>query len=149
MRNRQLEAVRVIVATALVAFMLVASAQNVGALRQTSYDLPQTVLDREVLTLFFGAIDAVQRPCSASLTDSLASERALAACAAFDAGNLDLERRRAQLAFESNFDGTPHTWVTPWQEAEGFGNVRRVALAGQEYFLAIDDGLAYVIRFLE
>ena len=42
-----------------------------------------------------------------------------------------------------------HTWLTPWQQVDGFGSVRRVALAGQEYFLAIDDGLAYVIRFVE
>lgn len=149
MRNRQLEAVRVIVATVLVAFMLAATAQNVGALRQTSYDLPQTDLDREVLTLFFGAIDAVQGPCSASMTASLAAESALAACATFSTYGLGLSRQSAQLAFDANFQGTPHTWLTPWQQAEGFGSVRRVALAGQEYFLAIDDGLAYVIRFLE
>ena len=149
MHNRQLEATRTVVATTLAALLLVASAQNVGSLRQASYDLPQTALDGEVLTLFFGALDAVQGPCSATLTESLAAENALAACATFRASNLDTRRSLAELAFQTNRTGTPHTWLTPWQQVDGFGSVRRFALAGQEYFLAIDDGLAYVIRFVE
>lgn len=40
MRDRQLEAVRFIVATTLVAFMLVASTQNVGTFRVTNYAYP-------------------------------------------------------------------------------------------------------------
>ena len=149
MQNSQLDAASVIVATALAALLLIASAQNVGSLRQSSYDLPQTPLDSEVLTLFFGAIEAVQGPCAPSLTESLAAERALAACATFGGSGLDTRRTLAELAFETNRTGTSHTWQTPWQQVDGFGSVRRVALAGQEYFLAIDDGLAYVIRFLE
>ena len=149
MGNCQLRALQIVVATTLVSLLAMASAQSVGSLRQASYDLPQTTLDSEVLTLFFGAIEAVQGPCSATLTESLSTERALAACATFRTSNLDTRRTLAELAFETNYSGTPHTWLTPWQQVDGFGSVRRVTLAGQEYFLAIDDGLAYVIRFLE
>ena len=149
MQLHDAQASRVFVVTAVTALLLFASAQNVGSLRQASYELPQMALDTEVLTLFFGAINAVQGPCSATLSASLASERALAACATFSPLSLDLSRQSAQLAFEANFQGTPHRWLTPWQQADGFGSVRRVALAGHEYFLAIDDGLAYVIRFLK
>ena len=102
-----------------------------------------------MLTLYFGAIDAVQGPCGTSLTASLAAESALAACANFGTYGLDPTRQSAQLAFEANFQGTPHIWLTRWQQADGFGSVRCVARAGHESCLAIDDGLAYVIRFLE
>lgn len=59
-----------------------------------------------MLTLFFGAIDAVQGSCSASMTASLAAESALAACATFSTYGLDLSRQSARLAFEANFRGT-------------------------------------------
>jgi hypothetical protein len=50
-RNRKPEAARPIGAFLLTTLLLGVSAQNVGSLRQASFDLPQTDLDREVLTL--------------------------------------------------------------------------------------------------
>ena len=88
------------------ALMTGAIAQDVGSLQGSSFDLPQTDLDREVLTLCFGAIDAVHSERSSGLQQSLEAERALAACATFSSFSIDLARQLTQIAFGGNFDGT-------------------------------------------
>ena len=140
---------------AILAFALIVGSvgfgQNVGALRTSPYALPQNDVDREVVTLFFGAFGGVQRSCSDSLEASLEDEGALAACATFDPGFYEpaMLRQLAELAFDGNFDGRDSRWLSPWQEAEGFGSVRQVEMGGHEYVLALDDTDAFVIRFLE
>lgn len=120
-------------------------AQNVGGLRQSSWDLPVTAADNTVVSEFFGAISAVQTVCSESLRASLAAERALAACARLgDYFDAELGRSMTELKLRSL-----GAWTTPWQENADFGTVRQLSSGGATYFLAIDAaaGLAYVIRF--
>jgi hypothetical protein len=149
MRNRQLEAARVIVATALAALLLLASAQNVGVLRSTSFALPQTDLDRKVINEFFGPVNAVQVGCPASLDSSLAAENALGACGTFSGRTVDQARSHASNMFENAFRRVADLWLTPWQEVDGFGSMRRARIEGVEYVLAVDTMRLYVIRFLE
>lgn len=122
-----------------------AAAQNVGGLRQASWDLPVTASDNVVVSEFFGALQAVQSICPESLRVSLAAEQALAACARLGQYFMaDLGRSMVEMAFITN-----GSWASPWQENQDFGTVRRLAHQGAEYFLAINEanGLAYVIRF--
>jgi len=128
----------------------VAVGQHAVALQTLSYALPQNNVDREVITLFFGALGGVQGTCSESLEASLEAEGALAACATFDPGFYEpaILRQMAELAFDGNFDGRDSRWLSPWQEAEGFGSIGRVEMGGHEYVLALDETDAYVIRFL-
>lgn len=129
----------------------VAFGQNVGALRTSRFALPQNDVDREVITLFFGAFGGVQGDCSESLEASLEAEGALAACATFDPGFYEpaMLRQLAELAFDGNFGGRDSRWLSPWQAAEGFGSIRRVEMGEFEYVLALDETDASVIRFLE
>ena len=62
----RLRSARSVVATALAAVVLASSAHDYGSLHQATYDLPQTALDGEVLTLYFGAIDASPPPATGS-----------------------------------------------------------------------------------
>lgn len=140
----KLRAISVLV-TAAVLFGAVL-AQGVGSLRTTSWDLPRTETDNTVVSAFFGALQAVQTSCPQSLQDSLAAERAYAACAKLgDYLSGELGRTMVEVEFLT----TPGTWVSPWQEDPGFGVLRRLSFGGVEYYLAINEvaGLAYAIRF--
>lgn len=119
--------------------------QNVGGLRQSSWDLPVTPADTTVVSEFFGALSAVQTACSESLRSSLAAERALAACARLGEYFMgEIGRSMVEMTFIS-----VGSWVSPWQENADFGTVRQLSYQGSTYFLAINEaaGLAYVIRF--
>lgn len=133
------------VSLVVLAVTLSAAAQGVGTLRQSSWDLPKTDVDNVVVSEFFGALSAVQTACPQSLQDSLAAERALAACARLGAYfNGEVARAMAEMAFLSS-----GSWLSPWQEDPGFGVVRRLTYEGVEYYVAMNEaaGFAYVIRF--
>lgn len=137
--------VRTIVSVVIVTATLTVAAQGVGSLRGSSWDLPKTEADNTVVSEYFGALSAVQTTCPQTLQNSLAAERALAACARLgDYFDGEMARSMAELAFLSK-----GSWVSPWQEDPGFGVVRRLTYGGAEYYLAMNEatGLAYVIRF--
>lgn len=126
------------------------SAQNVGALRASPYDLPANDIDREVLNVFFGDLGAVQTACAESLTASLAEEIALAACATFRPSSLS--QRVVDTAFMMATDVEKiASFETPWSENADFGIVRWLRYRDQRYVLTLDlqAGVARVVRFLE
>lgn len=138
---------RLVASYAVLAVLGLVAAQNVGGLRQASWDLPKTSADNTIVSEFFGALSAVQTMCPESLRASLAAERALAACARLgDYFMAELGRSMVEMTFISM-----GSWASPWQENRDFGTVRRLNYQGSEYFLAIDErsGLAYVVRFEE
>lgn len=136
---------RIIGAAFLFLVIGLAGAQSVGGLRGTTWDLPRTDVDNTVISRYFGALQAVQTSCPQSLQDSLAAERAYAACARLGEFFMgDMARSLVEIEFISTGQ-----WVSPWQEDPGFGVLRRLTLNGVEFFLAMNEstGLAYVIRF--
>ncbi len=136
---------RLVASYAVLAVLGLVAAQNVGGLRQASWDLPKTSADNTIVSEFFGALSAVQTMCPESLRASLAAERALAACARLgDYFMAELGRSMVEMTFISM-----GSWASPWQENNDFGTVRQLNYQGSEYFLAINEAadLAYVIRF--
>lgn len=132
----------------LLAVTATAWGQNVGALRSATWELPQTDADRRVINGIFGGLNAVQVECPASLRESLAAERAYAACAEYQPGSLaEFDRGDA----ERGVIGLGDVWQSPWQENSEFGVVRTLALGGATYYVALDrpNALVFVIRFAE
>lgn len=125
------------------------------SLRQQSTDLPQTDTDRAVVNIFFGAVSAVQAPCSADLKTSLKAERASAACASYEntfyAELGDTLRQLVDSQFlEATYSSTAQ-WLSPWQSNDDFGTIRQLEYEGTVYYLALnnDEGSAHVIKFSE
>lgn len=120
-------------------------AQNVAALRQSTWDLPVTDTDNTVVGEFFGALGSVQILCPEQMRASLRTEDALAACGSLGQYfNAEIGRSTAEMVFHVR-----GTWTSPWQANADFGTVRRLMYQGVEYFLAINEqsGTAFVIRF--
>lgn len=136
---------RTILLTGMIALLGLGLAQSVGSLRASSWDLPKTDVDNTVVSSFFGALQAVQTACPQSLQDSLAAERALAACARLgDYFSGEVARAMVEMEFISS-----GRWVTSWQEDSGFGVVRQLSFNGSLFFVAMNEAtrLAYVVRF--
>lgn len=123
-------------------------AQNVGALRSATWELPRTDADVRVINEVFTGVSAVQTECPEGLRESLAEERAYAACGRYEArGGAQVGR----MLVDANVSILGRVWQSAWQENSEFGTVRTLAYGGATYYVALDDsgGLVYVIRFEE
>lgn len=148
---------KIIMLVSLLLVTYLVSAQDVGGLKSSNTDLPQTDADRTVVNALFGSIGAVQSSCSSSLIASLKKENALATCASYDesmymgVGDGLLREMIDNSFFEITeaYMGGGGQWLTPWQENKDFGVIRQLGYEGNIYYLTLDDGVARVIKFNE